>query len=419
MGLGTYRPLVGGVVWLGLLGSLEGWLAERRPLPPELKGGSAFVVTSSADDGPGSLRNALFAADRSPTRARVEVRTNRIVLATPLPPLVNPQGMVVDAPGAGCDIDARAIATGPVLDLAAPHCLVRGVRIRGAAGQGILVRSPGARLRNVGLSDCGDGVYLADGVDDLEVEDSTFTANATGIHLPAGAAAVLVRNNVFRKHEQAGVWAVAPGPSLAPARGDVTLRANRFEGDRIAVVLIHVPARVEGNTFLGSTEAAVYLTGGGVIRGNRIHEGIGLGILADLTEEAVIEDNELSQNVAVGIMLRDSRSTLVQRNKVHGNGYGIVTVLGDRGRPVVLADNQVLSQLHDGLYVLAGAPLLRGNQALRNRGAGLRVLDLIPLTGPRVTAAPQLQDNVMSGNGQDIPVRDEYRVRAEEEEQPR
>jgi parallel beta-helix repeat protein len=409
--------MVGGVIWLGLLASLEGWLSERRPLPPELKGGSRFVVTSSADDGPGSLRNALFAADRSLTRARVEVRTDRVVLAGPLPPLVNPEGVVLDAPGAGCDIDARAIAAGPVLDVAAPRCLVRGIRIRGAAGQGILVRSPGARLRNVGLFDCVDGVFLAEGVDDLEVEDSTFTANVTGIHLPAGAAMVLVRNNVFRKHEQAGVWAVAPGPSLAPARGDVTLRANRFEEDRIAVVLIHVPARVEGNTFLRSTEAAVYLTGGGVVRDNRIHEGIGIGILADLTEEALIEDNELSHNLAVGIVLREARNTLVQRNKVYGNGYGIVTVLGDRGRPAVLADNQVLSQLHDGLYVVGGAPVLRGNHVIRNQGAGLRVLDLIPLTGRRADAAPLLQDNILRGNGQDILVRGVYRVVREQEEQ--
>jgi parallel beta-helix repeat protein len=407
--------MAGGVIWLGLLASLEGWLSERRPPPPELRAGSRFVVTSPADHGPGSLRSALFAADRVSGRARVEVRTERIVLEAPLAPLVNAEGVVLDAPGAGCEIDARAVGTGAALDLAAPRCFVRGIRIRGAAGQGILVRSPGARLRNVGLFDCGDGVFLAEGVDDLEVEDSTFAANVTGIHLPAGAAAVSVRNNLFRKHEQAGVWAVAPAPSLAPARRDVTLRANRFEEDRIAVVLIHVPARVEGNTFLRSTEAAVYLTGRGVVRENRIHEGTSLGILADAPEEAVIEDNEVSHNLAVGIVVREARNTLVQRNKVYGNGYGIVTVLGDRGRPAVLAENQVLSQLQDGLYVVGGAPVLRRNQAIRNQGAGLRVLDLIPLTGRRVAAAPILQDNVMRGNGQDVPMRGEYRMPRERE----
>jgi parallel beta-helix repeat protein len=416
MGLGGRRPIVGGVVWLGLLATLEGWLSERRPPPPELRGGSRFVVTSPADHGPGSLRSVLFAAARASTRARVEVRTERIVLEAPLAPLVNPEGVVLDAPGpGGCEIDARAVGTGPALDLAAPRSLIRGIRIRGAAGQGILVRSPGARLRNVTLSDCGDGVFLAAGVTDLEVEDSTFAANVTGIHLPADAAAVSLRNNRFSKHDQAGVWAVAPAPSLAPGRGDVTLRANHFEGDRIGVVLIHVPARVEGNTFLRSMEAAIYLTGRGVVRENRIHQGVSLGILADAPEEAVIEDNEVSHNLAVGIVLRSARNTLVQRNKVYSNGYGIATVLGDRGRPAILAENQVLGQLQDGLYVVGGSPVLRRNQATRNQGAGLRVLDLIPLTGPRVVAAPLLQDNVIRSNGVDVPVRGEYRLPRERE----
>jgi len=69
----------------------------------------------------------------------------------------------------------------------------------------------------------------------------------------------------------------------------------------------------------------------------------------------------------------------------------------------------VLSQREDGLYVVGGAPVLRGNRALRNRGAGLRVLDYVPLRGPRVTGDPLLQDNVFQENGSDAPIRGEYR----------
>jgi parallel beta-helix repeat protein len=253
-------------------------------------------------------------------------------------------------------------------------------------------------------------VLLAEGVDDLEVEDSTFAGNGSGVRLPAGASGITLRGNLFRKHEQAGVWAVAAAPPLAAPRAGVVLRGNRFEDDRIGVVLINVPAHLEGNTFVRSTEAAVFLTGGGRIRGNRVEDGISLGILADLPQEAVIEDNELSRNLAVGILLRDARGTLVQRNKVYANGYGIVTVLGERGRPAVVADNQVLGQLHDGLFVVGGSPVLRGNQALRNHGAGLRVLDLVPLVGTPTLANPVLQDNVLRANGEDGPVRGEYRV---------
>jgi Periplasmic copper-binding protein (NosD) len=403
-----YSLMLVAVAWLGFLAAFEKPLAERRPTTVEFSAGVEFLVTSPKDGGPGSLREAIFAADQAQTRARVRILARRVVLETPLPPLINPDGIVIEAPDPGTEIDARALPEEAVLDLAAPGSVVYGLRIRGAAGSGILVRAGGMRLRKVGLLDCGVGVQLAEGVDDVVVEESSFDENGTGVRVAEGASASVSRN-AFRKQDQAGVWAVASAPPREGTTPAVVLRQNQFEDDRISVVLINVAGQVEENRFARPGEAAVYLSGPGLVRRNRIQAGSRVGMYVDAADGALIEENELDHNVAVGVLLRQSRRAGVLRNRVYENGYGIVVVFGDQTGPNVIAENLVLSQRADGLYVVGGSPVLRANRAVGNRGAGLRVLDYVPLRGPRITGHPLLQDNVLQDNGSDSLVRGEYR----------
>ena len=177
------------------------------------------------------------------------VRLNWKFFETPLPPLVNPEGVMIEAIDRDTEIDGRALLEGPVLDLAAPRSVVLGVAVRGAAGQGILVRASGARLRNLVLAECDVGVYLADGADDLSVEFSAFEQNGTGVRLGGSASQVSLSENRFRKHERAAVWAVSPTAPLGAAAPGVVVRHNHFEDDRISVLLINVPGRVEDNHF--------------------------------------------------------------------------------------------------------------------------------------------------------------------------
>jgi hypothetical protein len=410
--LGWLRPsplFLVAVGWLTLLGAFGTPLAELRPAPPERRAALNILVTSSSDSGPGSLREAIFTADRAQGRARIEVRVARIVLETPLPPLVNPEGVMIEAIDRETEIDGRALLEGPVLDLAAPRSVVLGVAVRGAAGQGILVRASGARLRNLVLAECDVGVYLADGADDLSVEFSAFEQNGTGVRLGGGASQVSLSENRFRKHERAAVWAVSPTAPLGAAAPGVVVRHNHFEDDRISVLLINVPGRVEDNHFARAGEAAVHLTGPGAVRRNRIQGGARVGLFADAPGGALIEDNEVDHNVAVGLLLRQARSTDVVRNRVYENGYGIVVVFGDKTSPPLVAENLVVSHREDGLYVVGGSPTLRGNHVIGNRRAAVRVLDYLPIHGAPLVGAPLLQGNLLHDNGVDAPVRGEYR----------
>lgn len=395
------------------------WLAAHRLSFLEGTSGTRLYVTSGKDEGPGSLREAIFAAARLDARAAIVIRAARISLESPLPPLVNQAGVDIDTGESGSEIDARQLPVGPVIEIRAPRTTIEGLRIHGAAGAGLLVRARGVQLRRVAVVDSAEGVTMADGAGDVLVEDSRFERNGTGVHLALPVPNVIVRRNDFARHEQAAVWAVTPAASAAASAAGLSVRANRFADDRISVVSIHVGGRIEQNQFSGAREAAIYVMGRNVIvRENRTRDGAGLGIFADETDGALVEANEVDRNAAVGIILRSSGGTVIQNNRVYGNGYGIAVVFGD-GQPSLVRGNLLLAHTQDALYVVGASPLIRQNRALQSRVAALRILDFVPLEGLRLPAVPRLVDNVFQDNLVDAPVRGVYRVRpAEGREEP-
>jgi parallel beta-helix repeat protein len=388
---------------LGLLAALERPLGPQRP---RAWGGATaldLAVTSPRDAGAGSLREAIIAADRATARARIVFRVDRVVLETPLPPLVNRHGVVLDAERP-VEIDARGVVSGPILDLAAPGSLVRGLAIKGAPGPAILVRASGARLRDLKISDCAEGVQVTEGVEDVAVADSTFVLNGTGVRVDTAGGRLTVTGTTFERHSTAAVWAVSPAAPAAGAAPRLVVRGNRFRGDRMSIVLVNVPAEVTDNVIAGATEAGVYLMGPATVRSNRIQQSA-LGVFADGADGASIENNELDHNAGVGVLVRGGRATRVSGNRAYVNGYGIAVVFGDKGAPHVLTQNLMMSQREDGLYVVGGSPILRDNRSLSNRGAGLRVLDYVPRQGPQVRSDPLVHGLVAEGNGTDLPTR--------------
>ena len=408
------RLAIGAVGVLGALAVFQYWIAERRPDGSELTSSREFVVTSSADSGQGSLREAIFAADSARGRARIVIGVNEIVLRSPLPPLVNPAGIVVEAAHPGVLIDGREISTGALLEIAAPDSVVQGLRFVNAPAEALLIRADGFRLSRSSISDSDEGVVLAPGLHSLLVENMEFAGNRIGLRLESTGAGVIVRNNRFSGHRDAAVWAVRGTASDGPGLAGFALRSNRFESDRMGLVLANTAASVENNEFIKSVETAIYLIGAGaVVRGNRIRAGGGIGIFADMTRGTLIEFNEIDHNQTLAVLVRSSRDALVQRNRMHNNGYGMGFVLNEVGARNVAADNTMLTQHLDGIIVIGDSPILRNNQALQNRGAGIRLLDFVPVGEAKVRSSPLLERNTLEGNSTDEPARGEYRARAE------
>jgi parallel beta-helix repeat protein len=386
---------------------LEQPIAVRRPAPLELRTTTRIPVTSGKDTGPGSLRWAIFTADQAQVRVSLVIHTRRIVLETPLPPLLNPAGVVIEAPGEGVEIDGHNLRQGALLDIGSQGSVVSGVRFRKAAGQGILVRSSGVVLRGLSFTDCEEGIHVLAGAEAVTVEGSTFDQNGIGVALDPDVLGIDIHENRFRKHDKAAIWAVSPSERLRTSAPVLILR-NNFEEDRMSLVLIHVPARVEDNQFLRPAEAAAYVTGAPVLLRNRVEAGASVGIYADDVDGALLDENEVSNCLAVGILLRRSRNTEIRRSRVYGNGYGIAVVFDGAGAASVIADNMVVRQRVDGLLMVGASPIVQDNRILGNNQAGLRILDYIPIRGARLAGLPVVRGNVLKDNRWDQ-LRGDYR----------
>ena len=409
------RLALGALAALGAMALLHHWLADRRPDAAHLTARQEFIVTSSADEGPGSLREAIFAADAALGRARIIVQVDAIVLTTPLPPLVNPAGVVLEAAKTGVAIDARAVGTGAIFDIDAANCEVTGIRVANAPNQAFLVRADGFHLHHVVIADSDEGVHVLEGIRNVTVAHSRFENNRIGVQLESAAAGISVRENRFSGHRDAAVWAVQANALDGAKSQSIAVSSNHFEGDRMSLVLGNIPVVIERNEFVTAREVAVFLIGeGAIVRNNRIRGGAGIGVFADGAQGILIEANEVDHNGALGMLVRSSRGALLQRNRFYDNGYGIAFVLNDRNSPNVAVENMLLKQQFDGIIVIGDSPVLRRNVAMNNRAAGLRILTFFPLTGARVNANPFLDGNTLDGNTLNEPAHGEYRVRASE-----
>ena len=383
-----------------------------RPQAPELRASTSLTVISSRDSGGGTLREAIITAARASGRVRIVIQPLRITLLSPLPPLVNADGIVLDATESRCELDAGAIGDIPALQITSPNTTIAGLRIRNARDAAILVRAPRAIIRNVAITDSADGIVLS-GARTAVVERSTFERNSNGVRIDGTSPDAVVRACTFRRHDGAGIWAVTGTRNSGRA---VRIENNTFHDDRVSIVIVNLAAAITRNQFRGAIENAIYvMQSRSVIRANRLIGGTGGGILADRAENLLVEQNEIDHHASVGVLIRSCRNATVQRNSVYSNAYGLAAIFGDAGAPNVLADNLVTNNRIDGVFIVGASPLLRANRLLQNGGAAARVLDFVPWDTPRIAAAPRFDNNTLSGNGIDNPVRGEYRPKRERE----
>ena len=400
---------------IGLLAAFTPWLDRLRPMRMGEQAGSQFYVTSGDDGGTGSLREAIFKADRTDGRVRVSIDTPTITLTSALPPIINATGIVIDTLRAGVQIDASRMTDGPVLDVASPNAVISGVAIIGARTQAVLLRTSGARLSGMRIQRSAVGVFAMDDVSGLRINDSEFDRNGIGIQLGARSTDVQVRRNRFRRHDKAAIWSVAPVAPSAPSSAAVDITANAFDGDETSIVLINGGARVEQNTFIRAHTASVLVTGSSVsLRGNRMQSSFGFGINAAELNHAVITDNEINHNCGGGILVRETRGSQIAMNRLYANGYGIVVVLGTNDSPNNIVNNTVMRSAVDGLYVIGASPVIRGNRLLANEKSGLHLSSLQSRGRAAVESRPFVEANVLAGNGADVPVADAFRVGAGE-----
>jgi parallel beta-helix repeat protein len=386
------------VVLLGVIVIFGRGYQNRRALPRHGAGSTVVDVTNGADRGPGSLREALFIAAGAPGPATVSIKVPKIVVETPLPPLLNPHGMSLTAPSPGTEVDAHALTSGPVFDVGGADTSIDGLHIVNCPASAILVRAVGFHLQSSSIESCDVGVDVADNASDTLIERDQFTGNRLAIRFAAAGKHTVVDQNRFSQDKDAGVWAVGADNA---ARGEsISLHDNHFADEHTGIVAGNLPILVEGNEFSNSREAAIHLVGAAaVIRGNRISGGESMGVIAENARGAIVDNNEIDGFAAYGIMVRGSAGVLLRNNRMHSCGYGIAFVLGEPNAPSTAVENMIIEPKFNGIDVIGDSPILRKNQVLRPHALALHVDGFQPASGPRVQAHPFLDNNNFTAAG--------------------
>src|SRR5262249_10105602 len=152
----------------------------------------------------------ILAANVAGKRARIVLHSPQpIRLETSLPPLVNPEGIILEGDSAhSSEINAQAIERGPVFDVASPYSLLRGIKITSAQEIAVLARADGIRLSQMRFETCDTCISVASSEKDFVLEDSHIMDSRIGIALAADNTGVTIRNNQFRADRDAAIWAV-------------------------------------------------------------------------------------------------------------------------------------------------------------------------------------------------------------------
>lgn len=360
------------------------------------QGDVKIVVSNGADAGAGSLREALFTADAAEGKAQIVIRATKIVLETPLPPVMNLHGIRIVAEPKGIEIDAHALSGGAVFDVDGADVTLEGLAIRHCPATAILLRAPGFHLESSTVESCDVGVDVAENAGDLLLAHSRFLNNRLGVRFAASSRNAVLRENQFFSDKEAGVWAVRGSLDLRDA-GAISVYDNQFHGDHISVVAGNVSILLERNVFMAAQAAAMHLVGSGVVaRANHVSGAAATGIAVEDARGALLDNNEIDHVTGYGILVRRSGNTLIQNNRIHNCGYGLALVLGDPLNPSTAADNLLIGQKYDAIDIIGDSPVLRRNRVLQTHAQALRVEDYHSPDGRPVRAHPFLDGNIVS-----------------------
>ncbi len=319
---------------------------------------STFTVTNTNNAGPGSLRQAIIAAD-SIVGADVIAFSiagggvHRIVLASGLPAIT--ERVTIDGWSQGgvsytgpplIEIDGSNLVAAKGINIQAPNVIVRGLAIVGfnvdaaqAGGPGIYINARNCWIYGNEIGDDGSGF------------DSLWNHTA-GIRIAPGANNTIIgtnaditndaaeRNIISGNKDDIGLWIESDsntiagnyigttigGTSASPnyygiwvsnsakdnqIGGGFLAQRNIVSGNTVEGILFLYPAAINNtvlDNFIGTNA-----TGTGAIPNG------GWGIDLDNSVNISIRDNLISGNVSGGILIRDSASGIV----VAGNFIGV------------------------------------------------------------------------------------------------
>ncbi|WP_183098164.1 right-handed parallel beta-helix repeat-containing protein [Nocardioides pelophilus] len=346
-----------------------------------------LTVTSAADGGSGSLREAIEQANGAGGESRVEFAIDSgpstIRLISPLPPVAF-AGVIDGWSQPGFDgsplieLDGSRAGGGGGLDIASDGLTVRGLTVTGWSEDGIRVRGRHCTVEGVRASSNGRyGVLVEEDADDARIVGCLIGTDATGSsarpNQRSGIRAIQAKRcrvggsstserNVLSGNVQYGLEIVGPKAAGAVVLGNlVGCDASGFAAvpnQRTGILVFNSfgatiggPVVGDGNVISGNGRAGITLDG--MYIEPEDYPYVGLGHCHDNSVEGNLIGVDLSGegplgNGLRGVLINHAQENSVVGNVISGNGQEGVLVLGpddDSDPNVVPSDNRILGNL--------------------------------------------------------------------------
>jgi parallel beta-helix repeat protein len=304
---------------------------------------STYLLTTSADSGAGSLRQAILNVDADSSADTIQFAMtdgSAISLSSALPAITNTvtidaQGQVVELTGAS----AGAAANGLDFESGSAGSLVNGLTIDSFGGAGVVLNAGSVTLQNnyIGTNTTGsaakanhDGVLITSNANNL-IGNVISGNNYSGVSV-TGDGNVLQGNLIGT--DATGTQAVANsgGGSSTTTAGVFVFNASN--------TLIGGPTAADRNVISGNSQSGITFVGGtgagNVVQGNYIgldktgavalgnsYAGVTLGTYLDTPVSNVsVLGNVISANVYSGILLYGATNNTIQGNLIGTDATG-------------------------------------------------------------------------------------------------
>lgn len=311
---------------------------------------ATFTVTSTADAGAGSLRQAILDANASSGADAIDFNiataSKTIVLATPLPFIA--ETVSIDASTqplyAGVPlIELSGGTSGSTADglvVQAASTLIRGLAVNGFGSRGIVVQSATCIVEGNHIgTDLAGNAAKANGAAGISVETS-------GPSLVGGTSASAM--NVVSGNAGAGVVVVGSG-----AAGNI-ISGNRIGTNRAGTGAL--PNTTNGIALFAGANSTVIggstLASRNVISGNTLH-GVFVG---DTVSGVLVENNAIGTgpdgtgsigNLVDGVHFAGFNSDVVRNRIANNAGDGVIVELTGTG--VTIGENSIASNGNLGI----------------------------------------------------------------------
>jgi parallel beta-helix repeat protein len=402
----------------------KGRRPATRPRLEALEGRWApavLTVTTAADSGPGSLRQALLDANSTPGLDTINFAigsgAQTIALASPLPAVSD--SVIIDGttqPGwAGLPVvtlDGSGAGRTDGLDLTADTCAVRGLTITHFAGSGVVAFSTGAAIQDNFLVGNGlDGATVL-GTNNV-VAGSLISGNGrVGVFLEPGASQCVIQDNRIGTNAAGtaalpnaldGVQIFTDFPRLARSN---LIRDNLISGNgRSGAFLFQAGEETFSGNFIGTNAAGTAAIPNGAdgvtllncrveveLAGNLISGNGRSGVLLDRSDDNTVAGNTIGTNAAGSAALPNALDgvTLLDNSTdthIGGTGAGEGNVISGNGRVGVYLEDTFLT-------------VILGNRIGTDRSGGSAVGNFWDgVTLANGASGNTIQGNLLSGNG--------------------